>query len=302
MMDECVLMLQKVVRIRNIETIRKLAFYILLVYEGFRESYLIDGLCLTKKDATKLITVICVYFGLEKCRFLLVFLADDIIVSSRQALQRKVLDVSTNDINFLVLELSPDQPKLLAMDTVTILLNQITQYLRNETNEEDLSIITFPSIENFKTISLPLIAGSDKTKYFNQPSKFIIELLIGWLLGYFCIYKHADSSENDFSVDVGNQLMQYSIQAELESLNIKGRKELLNRKIDLMEFTIPFNAIHVDGSNLEEITTLKVYSLVDKLNERIGGLKMKTECASVLFLKRVMVSKTVHTITQKIVL
>jgi hypothetical protein len=158
--------------------------YVLLVYYGFKDSYLVDCCMLSQTEAIHMVRLVYDQYSLSPdTEVLVVMLKDDVFIlnaSAHSAKQYRMLDI-TNDVSStmehlpVLVDIHRDMCSLAANETAQALYQQLHLLF-----------------ESCLTIDC---AG----KAFEVPAMDAVSapLLAGWLLGYPCLYQsHGSNSEH----------------------------------------------------------------------------------------------------------
>lgn len=278
-----------------------LTLYTLLVYNGIRESYLIDCCCIDVRKAELIISSILKYEYDKKdlIHIVIMTIKDDILLIREDKLLLKIDNIRNNDLSNhpLIVDINNTLP-ILNNDTnnlAKLLLKVVNHFpsLIEEYNNTFIKNNKKNSIKNssFLTIDIvPVNNNSTNIDIYIAINELGLTFIAGWLLGYPCIYllkshlllqsNDIDSIQDNSNWSCGNALsMQLLIKYEIKGkfyqnndiINNKFEekntiiKNIVNRTfdyIDLLEFSVPYMIV----DNNKYLNALLINIINDKIN------------------------------------
>jgi hypothetical protein len=141
----------------------------------------------------------------------------------------------------------------------------------------------------------------DRIDTYVLPISNLLPTIAGWLLDYPCVYKTGLSLLEDL-VSVGDALVKFSIVAEIASVYFsKSTVASAYRYLDIMEFSVPLS-LFLEDSLFEQLMTHTVTEKTSKLKCKLQEDNVTSNSGSVIVLSDVSFTKSIHQISQRIVL
>ena len=188
--------------------------HLLLVIEGYREGYLVDGCSVTKDDISDLTRSLCSSLYAVNIQLFspLITLAmgpnqDDLLIFRSDQLQRKIIELST--VGWI------NRP----------LIVDVNGSIPHICEEEEIQFIRLSLLDTVKDIFRSPVDFYSITGDNSFHRKVGLPFIAGWLLGYPCVYRstayHMKEDMND-GQHLGNalsmtMLRKYSINASINS-------------------------------------------------------------------------------------
>jgi hypothetical protein len=186
--------------LRNVRksTLDIIETYILLVYYGFKDSYLVDCCMLTSAEAVQVVHSVYDRYSLpHDVELLVVMLKDDVFISNVNALgakqqQLRITGDAAGDLEIRLPVIVDVHRGIcsVAVDEVALAIYQQLQNLLTHSCTAQCLIRTF-EVATAEIVSSPLLAG--------------------WLLGYPCLYQSHGGSSSEHNADSSLSMMELTL-------------------------------------------------------------------------------------------
>ena len=219
-----------------------LLVYVLLVYFGFKDSYLVDCCSLTVSDASALLRSISQTYGLDLSLLCLISLDFDVIIANKSILFQKI----ECDNDFVIVDISDETYRLL--EHSSLIAKQFREHLSQSLSSTG-SLQSVPESSQIRSaIGFPCFAG--------------------WLLGYPSVYMSTSMTNSATTNDGIFQVV------ELRKDSLLCVNQVDSSVLELMSFSIPSSML---SNSVQSIIEQSLSSKQQQFNNLLAFYKGDSE-------------------------